>query len=243
MPFGVDLERYRLEHGRENPDAFPIMHGGAAASLASEALIADWAWWDGANHLDELSGAGYVGVMRYIARYHDEKVISSAERDAILAHGWGLGLVFETTAARAGEGWGAGQDDAVYANDFADSIGWNAPVYYADDMDHEPDAVRPYFEGALSVGRRPAGIYGGFKVIEGLLDLPLYRWQTVAWSGGQFSNAANLYQRYGHPSGGPGYDYDENVRLNDDWGQVPRPGPPVDPDPLRIGNRFMGVLQ
>jgi len=124
--------------------------------------------------------------------------------------------------------------DAQEANNQADGLGAPADMilYYAVDTDATPSAVRDYFAGAASVGRRPVGIYGSYRVCEAMLDdgTAQKAWQTVAWSHGQVSARAALYQRAA-PTHTPIPGTDENACLTDDWGQWPRPTAPPQPLP------------
>lgn len=181
--------------------------------------------------LRAIKDAGYVGVLRYLAPLPNSKVISAAERDAILAAGLSLGVVWESTASRAGQGFVAGNSDAVSAEQMADRLGvpHTATIYYAVDYDADPSAIKAYFEGVNNASARPVGGYGSFRVVEALFDWNLIDkgWQATAWSGGKRSTRAHLYQRVGAPIGGT----DENDILKPDWGQWPRPDEEVDMTP------------
>jgi hypothetical protein len=51
--------------------------------------------------------------------------------------------------------------------------------------DTTPTVVTPYFKGINSVAKRPVRVYGGVKIIDGLVGtLANYGWQTIAWSAG-----------------------------------------------------------
>lgn len=203
----------------------------------TETLVADYAF----DRPDPaaLASVGYVGVMRYLCVDNDQthrKILFADEAAALHAAGLSIGLVWEWYTSRAGEGHGAGAQDAQWANDQADALGVpsDRPIYYAVDYDASPDAVRPYFEGAQSIGRRPVGVYGGINVTENV-DVP-YRWQTEAWSHGAVGGRSNLFQRVGHTVPDVGGSYDENVVLSSDFGQwgggtvTPSPAPtPSDP--------------
>ncbi len=193
-----------------------------------------------------IKDAGYRGVLRYLAPLPNAKVITTAERDALLAAGLSIGLVWESTASRAGEGQGAGEADAQAANGQADHLGApdDATIYYAVDFDAEPSVVRPYFMGAHNHGGRPVGIYGSFRVCEAILQdgTAKMAWQTVAWSHGLVSDKAVLYQRAA-PTLGPVAGTDENVCLAADWGQWPRPTQPPQPTPDPVEDKVLTLIR
>lgn len=186
---------------------------------------------------------GYVGAIRYLS-YDASKNLSIAERDALWAAGLAIGLVWETTASRAGAGHGAGVEDAREANRQADWLQWpgDRPLYYAVDYDTGPEAVSAYFHGANSVGGRPVGVYGSYRVIEGIVGggISPWGWQCAAWSGDGWGTGgsiqgrrvsvhARIFQLAGQVMGG---QCDANDVLQPDWGGwAPAPTPE---DMLRI---------
>ena len=182
--------------------------------------VVDYSWGrvggNNASHAQAVAAAGYVGAMRYLC-YPGAgiKQLRADEVAALHANGLAVGVVWETTASRAGDGFAAGQADAQEANRQADAIGFPAdrPIYYAVDFDTSADVVRPYFDGARAAGGRPVGVYGSFRVVEGL-DLD-WVWQCAAWSYGKRSGKARLFQKVGYVLG---QTCDENDVLADDWG-------------------------
>lgn len=207
-------------------------------------LVADFAW--ARPDLDALKAVGYGGIMRYIDRNpaSDAKHITQGEYFDLRARGFDVGLVFETTADRAMAGYSAGLFDAQYANSVADGLSFDGQVhggaiYFAVDTDSYGPEVEAYFQGVNSVGGRTVGVYGPIDACNYIRDagLAVYSWPASAWMHGKPIPAnAHLFQRLGHPSGGPAGDYDENARLQDDWGQAPRPHPPT---PTHKGRRKM----
>ncbi len=183
-----------------------------------------------------IKAHGYKGVMRYLSPGPNAKNLTEAEKFALLNAGLSIGVVWETVANRAAQGFDAGAHDAQLANGQADSLAIpeSVTIYYAVDFDAVPSVVRPYFLGVMSVHRRPVGVYGGYSVCEAILDdgLAAMAWQTVAWSGGRHLERAVLYQRADRaPVPIPGTDV--NDCLAPDWGQWPRPGPAPQPPPLQ----------
>ena len=146
---------------------------------------------------------GGVGAVRYLSDRNltdsstNAKDITAAEAQKLLDAGLRLALVWETTAARAGAGFEAGVADAKAAEAQADALGYpaDAVIFYAVDYDTTPSVVMPYFTGINSVAKRPVGVYGGVKIIDGLVGtLAKYGWQTIAWSAGRVSGKACLLQ-------------------------------------------------
>ena len=182
--------------------------------------VVDYSWGrvggNNASHAQAVAAAGYVGAMRYLCYPGDGiKQLRAGEVAALHAQGLAVGVVWETTSNRAGQGFDAGRADAQEANRQADALGFPAdrPIYYAVDFDASPDVVRPYFDGARAAGGRPVGVYGSFRVVEGL-DLD-WVWQCAAWSYGKRSGKARLFQKVGYVLG---QTCDANDVLADDWG-------------------------
>lgn len=177
-------------------------------------LVVDYSW--ARPDLDAIKAAGALAVVRYLARKVDAKLLQAGERDALHAAGLGIGLVWETTAARSGEGPAAGLADVADAERLADTLGappW-VPIFYAVDFDATADQVRPYMRAVLDNARRPVGLYGSFRVVEGLPEVP-WVWQCSAWSYGRRSTRAHLYQRVGGTV--PGTDDNELLRPIPFW--------------------------
>jgi len=198
-----------------------------------------------------IHAAGYSFVMRYLS--HDEsKDLSLPEAQALRAQGLGIGLVWETTASRAGQGQAAGAQDGAEAKSRAADLGYPtaAALYFAVDYDADPAVVLPYFRGVQDCGH-PVGVYGSARVVESGLaaGLAVYGWQTCAWSHGQVSSKAHLYQRLRptmHPIKGvqPG-SYDENIQLAVDaglWLPGQAPNVQTDPDPSPVEDDDMVCL-
>ena len=141
-----------------------------------------------------MKAAGYSGVMRYLS-YDSTKNLSKTEAIGLHAAGLDIGLVWETTATRAGEGSIAGAVDAIAAEAQATALGYpaDAVIFYGVDYDAAPQAVAPYFAGVKSKARRPVGVYGSKRVVEGVAAP--WKWQACAWSAGLVSTQAHLYQR------------------------------------------------
>lgn len=193
--------------------------------------VVDYSWGrvggTDTNHAAAVKAAGYIGAVRYLCYPGDGiKQLRAGELAALHAQGLAVGVVWETTADRAGQGYNAGQSDAAEANRQADALGFPAdrPIYYAVDFDGRWENVKPYFDGARANGGRPVGIYGSYGVVEAC-DVG-WVWQCAAWSGNgngtagnidgrRLSAKARLFQRVGYVLG---QTCDVNDVLADDWG-------------------------
>ena len=143
-------------------------------------------------------------VVRYVGTPASGKNLTANERDAIVDAKLDIVGVYETTTGFMLEGYDRGTRAATSVA--ADAIKYNRPVntptYYALDVDprnlsrSQWDAIKAFLNGVASVvGRKQVGVYGGFAAIETLVpQWAAYGWQTYAWSGGQISSEAHLYQ-------------------------------------------------
>jgi hypothetical protein len=165
----------------------------------------------------DVTASGYVGVMRYLS-FSEGKNLTKTEAKALHDRKLAIGLVWETTATRATQG--AGAEDHAKAEQQAKALGYpdGCPIFYAVDEDVAPVKVLAYFRGAYGAKRtHPVGTYGSKSVCEGVHGAGVtdYMWQTAAWSGGDLSPLAHVYQRIGHEAPPiPGGGYDENVVCN-----------------------------
>jgi len=195
-------------------------------------LILDYAWAKPAP--TAIKAAGYSGVMRYLSP-DSTKNLSKPEAIALLAAGLSIGLVWESFAARASQGFAAGASDAATAEAQANALGYpsTAVIFYAVDYDAMPTAVSAYFAGVVSMAHRPVGVYGSARICGGT-NVP-YKWQSCAWSGGVVDAVANLYQRLRATVPNPLPSTDENVILHPFpmWTTVPVPPLPGPPSPIR----------
>ncbi|MBI4900893.1 MAG: DUF1906 domain-containing protein [Actinobacteria bacterium] len=155
------------------------------------AQLIDYAWTKPTPA--QIIAAGYEGVLRYLS-LDSSKNLTPGERDALLDAGLSIGLVWETTATRAGQGYVAGQHDVQAAEAQAAALGYpmGCPIFYAVDYDTPAASVLPYFQGVAGLARWPVGVYGSANVVEAV-PVP-WKWQTVAWSHSRVSQRAHLYQ-------------------------------------------------
>lgn len=213
------VRRRAAVHGApRRTDPYTALRGAASATPLT---IVDIAW-------DRPSVAAIKAVAQGVARYFSpdpSKNLRASEVGAYTLAGLTVVSVFESTAGRALAGYGAGQSDARLAE--AQRLACGLPtahlVHMAVDTDTTWSSVLPYFEGAASVlGMGRTGCYGGIRVIDGAAAWGLTRlWQTAAWSGGQVSPHATLYQN-GHTALNGAADI--NHALAADYGQFPAPG-------------------
>ncbi|HKY67414.1 MAG TPA: glycoside hydrolase domain-containing protein [Acidimicrobiales bacterium] len=148
--------------------------------------VLDWSYAD--LSAQAVLDYGAVGAMRYLG--HDGRCITGAERDEMLSHGVGIGLIYETSARRPLEGYSAGLTDALTANDLADELGapGSVPIFYA--VDFQPTSgelvgpITDYFRGAIEAYGREVANYGCAAVVDHLhrTFAQMTSWQCAAWS-------------------------------------------------------------
>jgi nucleoid-associated protein YgaU len=170
-----------------------------------------------------VKAAGYTFVMGYVSTSSSAKCLPVSYANRLRAAGLDVGLVFENEANRALQGAAAGTADGKAAEAQANALGYpvTAGILAAVDFDVtvEWGAVGEYLRAFNLATRRPVGPYGERDVIERFVtpgSQPCQiGWQTAAWSGGELSQKANLYQRVGHHhpliSGIGASDFDEDV--------------------------------
>ena len=184
-----------------------------------------------------IVASGYSACLRYLS-YTPAKNLSAPEAASLHAVGLGIGLVWETTAARATAGFAAGVSDMQAAIAQALGLGYPAGcwLFLAVDTDVPWATVAPYFDGAASVGGPYVlAPYGSDKIVDGFVAAGLGPggWQTVAWSGGVLSPNANLYQRLTPtlpPIPDGGYDEDAILKPIVWWGGNLNPQPRQETD-------------
>ena len=196
-------------------------------------------WGYGTVNMADVKAAGHTGICRYLSN-SPAKNLSATERNAALAAGLDIVLVWETTAGRSTEGVAAGTTDGVTAAQQAATLG--APrgmtLYAATDSDTDWPTVAAYqraFNTAVSRGGYRGDLYGGFRVIAGAVTVGASTgpWQTSAWSGGQIHPAAVLYQNNYHvPISGVDCDSSMVLRSVNGWhANLLKPAPKPAPKP------------
>lgn len=196
-------------------------------------------------HIPAIVKAGVKTVIRYVGHPASGADLTQSEAKALLAHGLGIGLVYEGSASWMLGGHAAGIEAANAAKSHIRALGGpdHPFVYFAADFDAsaaQTDAVMQCLAGAAQVlGKNYVGVYGGLRVVTtALQDGRAYRaWQTVAWSGGTWNPHAVLRQILGSPWGALGFSYDADEQLAANvgqWGYVAPKPVVVDYRPLKV---------
>lgn len=173
--------------------------------------------------ISDIKATGAHWVARYLSN-DPTKNWTASEVKEYPANGLACVVVWETTTTRATDGRAAGVADAQTADSQRAAVGFPAdmPIYFAVDEDTDWTSVQDYAQGFIDVlGIHRVGVYGGYRIIEGAhaYGIP-FLWQTVAWSGGQRSAHASIYQPADTTlNGDADFDYAEVA----DFGQFPRP--------------------
>lgn len=178
---------------------------------------------------DAVKASQYDGIVRYLTAggwSMPDKQLMPDEATSYIANGQTLVSNWETYANRMNEGYDAGTDDVRAAWNWHKQCGGpdNAVVYFSADWDATPDQqfnINEYLRACVEyLGVQSVGVYGGFHVVERVYEWnpAVYLWQTVAWSGGQVSEHAHLFQRLEQVYVG-GIQCDVNEVLKDDYGQ------------------------
>ncbi len=157
----------------------------------------DYAWSKPSIMKMRLKNVKYV--IRYLSYDTSGKTLTSKEFKAIRKAGLKVGVVWETKAARARDGYAAGASDAREAIRQLLKIGSpnNVPVFFAVDFDANPVSVAAYFRGVISViGLQRVGVYGSYDVVKYLSEhkLATFLWQTYAWSHGKWYKGNHIEQ-------------------------------------------------
>lgn len=219
-----------------------------AGAAGSSRRGIDYAWHGQIDPQVFLS-AGYSFVCRYLS-HSPSKDITLEEARTLCQAGIDIVLVWETTAARAKDGYDAGLSDAKEAFAKAGSIGMpsDRPIYFAIDKDFAGPEVEQYFRGvcdAVKPHLNRVGAYGGITPLTYLANAGLirYLWQTSAWSEGKWHPRCHLQQfQYGEKICGASCDI--NRAMAEDFGQwrLGEPaGPGEDPGPAPATRRPLKV--
>ena len=183
-----------------------------------------------------LKKAGFTGVVRYAAAGRGNVNITPAEVKDLHANGLSVGVVLEheanwllntpSVAARV-----AGSRDICRACGLPDGV-----IYLAADFDitnggptapgspgdkNMRTALASLAAAGRVIGFQNVGFYGSKFAVDWLLKNATwvkYFWQTEAWSHGELSPAAQLFQR-AQSTNVAGVSVDIDVQLKPDWGQ------------------------
>jgi hypothetical protein len=178
-----------------------------------------------------LKSNGCQFVCRYLSWLPNGKVIDKAEYDFLMSIGVAVVLNWEYYAEdmiRGANHYADGQTHAREAERQRKAMGAPAaPIYFSADFDAQPGhqaAINSYLDGVASViGRARTGIYASYYTVERTLAAgkAMWAWQTYAWSYGNVSSRAHLYQ---YQNGVLGGSYDRCRSLKDDFGQITKSG-------------------
>lgn len=170
----------------------------------------------------KIANQGYDFAARYLVpSSYAWKRLTPAEAEAITVAGMQIISVFETTANRPAGGATAGLADGKAALKEARLIGQptGSAIYFAVDYDAQPkdfDEIEQYLKAAAEqIPGYAAGVYGSYSVVEEMARRKACDcfWQTYAWSYGNKSGHANVFQYKNNVSvGGVAVD------LNDSYG-------------------------
>jgi len=177
-----------------------------------------------------IKDAGYAFVMRYLWFPGQQHAYLTAEEARDLrAAGISIGPIFESTANRAAQGYGAGVVDARTAIDQLAKVGAppDCAIYFTVDFDASEGvqgAINDYFRGAASVvGADRVAAYAGYWPLKRLFDAGLikYGWQTVAWSGMNLDQRRTALFQSGEQDSVAGVECDVNELYSPAglWGQ------------------------
>lgn len=174
----------------------------------------------------KLPAAGISFVMRYLAG--QGKALTEAEARAISEEHIDLCALWETTGRRAAEGYNAGVEEAHAAMNALDKLKpkGEPPIYFAEaDFDAHGEGktneVLEFIRGAVhAIGWHRVGLYQGFYVIQAAAaeHRCKYLMQTLAWSDGKWSRAAQIRQ-VAIELKVLGADCDLDVAVTPDFGQ------------------------
>lgn len=180
-----------------------------------------------ADKAKALAAEGYQFAARYLVpSAYAWKRLTRKEAEAITAAGLRIISVFETSANRPAGGAANGQADGKAAYTEATMIGQpsGSAIYFAVDYDAQPkdyDAIASYLRAAeKEIPGYETGVYGSYEVVEAMRKRGAAKhfWQTYAWSRGQKSAHANLWQyKNGATVAGHSVDLNESYGNEGGW--------------------------
>lgn len=150
----------------------------------------------------QFAAQGYGFVGRYLAQPGADKRLTAEEVKVISVAGLYIVSLFERYAKRACEGATPGTEDGAMALEQAKEVGQpvGSTIYFAVDYDaglDDYDAIEAYLRAAdQQIPGYELGVYGSYIVVEAmrLRGVTTKLMQTSAWSRGQRSEYASLYQ-------------------------------------------------
>lgn len=178
----------------------------------------DLAWgWSGSLPA-ALKAKGGQFVIRYIGT--SSKCLTPAELHGWHQAGMSVGMVYETTGTTWRGGRAAGERDGAAALAAATALGAPAGslIWFAIDEDATDYATAAaYLQGCQAAsGAYHSYLYGGAHLIDGVwahVNGRGWFWQTYAWSNGEVSKHAIMYQ-YHNDVTIDGVSCDQNKSIN-----------------------------
>lgn len=193
----------------------------------------DYAWGYNSHVPAAVKKAGGSFVVRYVGT--SSKCIRPTEAGELHAAKLTIGMVYETTGITFTGGTEAGKLDGAAAKDAAQKLGAPAGslIWFAIDTDTaDYTKVAEYLTGATEAAKPyVAAVYAGAHVVDKLPGN--LHWQTYAWSSGEISKKAALYQYdNGVTVGGVSMDKNRTLAaLGTSTGWFSPPAPPK-PNPV-----------
>ncbi|MFA4137704.1 MULTISPECIES: DUF1906 domain-containing protein [unclassified Brevibacillus] len=179
-----------------------------------------------------MAAAGMKFVCRYLVPISMEwKRLTRAEAEAITAAGMQVVSVFQRGTNDAAGGAVNGSRDGKAALYEAKLVGQpvGTAIYFAVDFDAQPKdyaAIEAYLRAAAKeLPGYSVGVYGSHAVLEEMAKRGACKhfWQTYAWSRGNLSKAANLYQyQNGQTLAGHTVDYNDALGGEGWWNTHPQ---------------------
>lgn len=183
----------------------------------------DYSWWRPSNAT--LASNGVQFVCRYLSYDTTGKNITQPEYENLLGQGISVVLNWEWNPTDPLSGYNLGRQHAQKAESLRQALGApdTAPIYFSADFNataSQQAAIDQYLAGAASViGSGRVGVYGSYYVVERCYanGSAAWFWQTYAWSNGNVSSHAHLYQ---YNNGVQGGNADQDKSLKDNFGQI-----------------------
>lgn len=179
-----------------------------------------------------MAAAGMKFVCRYLVPSSMAwKRLTRAEAELITNAGMKVVSVFQRGNKDAAGGAANGTIDGKAAYQEAIAIGQpeGTSIYFAVDFDAQPKDYAA-IEGYLKAAARElpgyhVGVYGSYAVVEEMAKRRACQhfWQTYAWSKGQLSKVANLYQyKNGQSLAGHSVDFNDALGGEGWWDTSPQ---------------------
>lgn len=194
----------------------------------------------------QLRQAGIEAIGRYLGDPGSWKTMSPSEAKNILEAGLAIFSIWETNPTRrAYFSAQQGSHDAVAATRYAQAIGQpqGTPIYFTVDYDASVVDMGPiitYFHAVkAALNGYSVGAYGSYRVIEELRQTGAadYFYQTYAWSAGELSEYAHLYQFQNDQTvAGIRVDFDNVIKSEGVWGKIEKQPPMRDKSTDRPDN-------